>query len=99
MASPYKTIPRKHLNITAPGTSKRNYKNKPIEERNPNPNKMKKGIYSKNQIKYDPLEKEYTKKNVESKPLCSHCGFRCQFPISIRKNYSCVRRRITINVE
>jgi len=99
MASPYKTIPRKHLNITVPGTSIRNYKNKPIEQRNPNPNKMKKGIYSKNQIKYDPLEKKYTRDKVKIKPLCDMCGFRCYSPISFHKNYSCARRRITINVE
>lgn len=99
MASPYKTIPRKHLNITAPGTSERNYKNKPIEERNPNPNKMKKGIYSKNQVKYDPREVNYTREGVKSIPMCTRCGFRCFSPITLHKNYSCERRRITINVE
>ena len=87
-----KTISRKHLNITEPGTSKRKYKNKSVEERNPNPSKMKHGIYSKNQIKYDRDERKYTRKPIESQPICIRCGYRCHSPFPVHKNYSHTRR-------
>jgi len=92
----YKTIPKRHLNITAPGSSTRKYKNKPVEERNPNPAKMKHGIFSKNQIKYDPLEKKYIKRGIMSRAYCSRCGFRCASGDGLAKDSS-YGRNIMIN--
>ena len=88
-----KTIPKKHLNITEAGKSTRNYKNKPQCERNPNASKIKHGIYSKNQIKFDTVNNVFNKKKIRSWPYSTYSGRRCPGGDGRDDTFTKVRRR------